>query len=108
MSDDRRDRLIDALKKAIGEVLAINFEQSPDNMKFITLYRTDWIAFRRDIVREVIQHQDLNIHINIDHHDSFSLDYKTIALKKHNNLPATSAEDMERHIDELLSIERWL
>ena len=104
--EERKEALLKLLRDKIEGVLKIDALQKPHNMCILHILRADWNNYKRDIVREVIQHADLNIEINGACGGGYEEGFKTIGLKKDHGLPAIAPEEMEKNIDELLAIDR--
>ncbi len=107
ISDEDKTKVLSFLKRAIDEVLLIDLISYPHNMKFISLPLNVWKKFRRDIVKEVIKHENLNIEINGFCGGGKADGDKLIGIMKRNGLPAIPPEEMERNVDDLLSIDRF-
>ena len=103
MSEERKNVVLAAVKGCIEKVRKLDVEKFPDNEAMLEMNMSDWDNFKRDIVAEIIQHENLNIQMDAACGGGFRPGAKLIGIQKRNGFPATKPEDMKKNVDELLN-----
>lgn len=110
MKLEDKEEILNFFKRSIDEVLLIDATKKPYNMKIVDMPMKVWDKYKRDIVREVIQHTWLNVEINAACGGGYTennIGLKLIGIKKSpKEFSPIKAEDMEKYIDDMLSIDR--
>lgn len=97
--------MLTQLNKMLDEVQVIDVEKNPHAMKFIHIPREFWEKEKRNILREILKRPDIAIEINGWMGGGYRPEEHILRISPEKGLRAIPDEEMERYIDDFVSME---